>query len=248
MDGNIQTIVSNNSNFIKTADGQPVLISWSDANTLFHEFGHALHGLCSNVTYPTLSGTAVARDYVEFPSQILERWLSTPEVLKTYALHYKTNQVMPESLLAKVKKAENFNEGFHTVELISSALIDMKLHMSESAISNPAAFEKETLAALNMPSEIVMRHRTPQFGHIFSSDSYSAGYYSYLWADVICTDAYEAFIEANGPYDMAVAKRLLKYIFSVGNTTDQGDAYRSFRGRDANVEALMRAKNFPTGK
>ena len=248
MDGNIQTIVSNNSNFIKTADGQPVLISWSDANTLFHEFGHALHGLCSNVTYPTLSGAAVARDYVEFPSQILERWLSTPEVLKTYALHYKTNEPMPESLLAKVKKAENFNEGFHTVELISSALIDMKLHMSESAISNPAAFEKETLAALNMPSEIVMRHRTPQFGHIFSSDSYSAGYYSYLWADVICTDAYEAFTEANGPYDKVVAKRLLKYIFSVGNTTDQGDAYRSFRGRDANVEALMRAKNFPAGK
>ena len=248
IDGNIQTIVSNNSNFIKTADGQPVLISWSDANTLFHEFGHALHGLCSNVTYPTLSGTAVARDYVEFPSQILERWLSTPEVLKTYALHYKTNSPMPESLLAKVKKAANFNEGFHTVELISSALIDMKLHMSDTAINNPDLFEKETLASLNMPSEIVMRHRIPQFGHIFSSDSYSAGYYSYLWADVICTDAFEAFTEAKGPYDKAVAKRLLKYIFSVGNTTDQGDAYRSFRGRDANVKALMRAKNFPSVK
>ncbi len=248
MEGTIQTIVSNNSNFIKTANGQPVLISWSDATTLFHEFGHALHGLCSNVTYPTLSGTSVARDYVEFPSQILERWLSTPEVLKTYALNYKTNLPMPQSLLDKIKKATNFNEGFHTVELVSSALIDMKLHMAKDTISDPDAFEKATLRALNMPSEIVMRHRTPQFGHVFSSNSYSAGYYSYLWADVICTDAFEAFTEAEGPYDKEVAKKLLKYIFSVGNTTDQGDAYRMFRGRDANVEALMRAKNFPINK
>ena len=244
MEVTIQTIVSNNSNFIKTAAGQPVLISWSDANTLFHEFGHALHGLCSNVTYPTLSGTAVARDYVEFPSQILERWLSTSEVLKTYALHYKTNLPMPQALLDKIKKADNFNEGFHTVELISSALIDMKLHMAGNTTVDADAFEKQTLADLNMPAEMVMRHRLPQFGHIFSSDSYSAGYYSYLWADVICTDAYEAFTEAKGPYDKAVAKRLYKYIFSVGNTTDQGDAYRLFRGRDANVQALMRAKGF----
>ena len=245
MGAEVMTIVSNNSNFIKPAGGQPVLISWSDANTLFHEFGHALHGLCSNVTYPTLSGTAVARDYVEFPSQILERWLSTPEVLTKYALNYKTNQPIPQTLLDKIKKADTFNEGFATVELISSALIDMKLHMSESPIDDPAQFEKETLADLAMPSEIVMRHRTPQFGHIFSSDGYSAGYYSYLWADVISTDAYEAFTEAKGPYDKQVANRLLKYIFSVGNTTDQGDAYRAFRGRNAKVDALMRAKGFP---
>jgi peptidyl-dipeptidase Dcp len=246
--GNIQTIVSNNSNFIKGNEGTPILISWDDANTLFHEFGHALHGLCSNVTYPTLSGTSVARDYVEFPSQILERWLSTPEVLKTYALHYQTGAPMPDALLEKVRKADNFNEGFKTVELISSALIDMKLHMQETPTTNPSAFEKETLTALGMPSEIVMRHRTPQFGHVFSGDGYSAGYYSYLWADVLCTDAYEAFIEANGPYDKTVAKRLLDTVFSSGNTTDQGDAFRAFRGRDPKVDALMRNKNFPIVK
>ena len=246
-DGEIPTIVSNNANFIKGNDGEPVLISWDDASTLFHEFGHALHGLCSNVNYPTLSGTNVARDYVEFPSQLLEHWLSTQEVLKNYALNYKTNQPMPQSLLDKIEKAANFNEGFNTVELVSSALIDMKLHMTNETI-DPDAFEKTTLASLNMPEEMVMRHRTPQFGHIFSSDEYSAGYYSYLWADVICADAFEAFKEAKGPYDKEVAKRLLKYVFSSGNTTDQEEAYRSFRGRDPKVDALMRAKNFPMKK
>ncbi len=246
--GEVPTIVSNNANFIKGASGEAVLISWDDASTLFHEFGHALHGLCSNVNYPTLAGTNVARDYVEFPSQLLENWLSTPEVLKTYALHYKTNLPMPETLLAKIKKASHFNEGFSTVELISSALIDMKLHMEGNSTIDPDSFERTTLASLNMPSEIVMRHRTPQFGHIFSSDEYSAGYYSYLWADVICADAFEAFTEGKGPYDKEVAKRLLKFVFSSGNTTDQGDAYRSFRGRDAKVDALMRAKGFPMVK
>ena len=246
--GEVPTIVSNNANFIKAAPGEPVLISWDDASTLFHEFGHALHGLCSNVNYPTLAGTNVARDYVEFPSQILENWLSTPEVLKNYALHYKTNQPMPQALLDKIEKASHFNAGFNTVELISSALIDMKLHMEGAKTINPDAFETTTLAELNMPSEIVMRHRTPQFGHIFSGDGYSAGYYSYLWADVICTDAYETFTEAKGPYDKEVAKRLLKFVFSSGNTTDQGDAFRSFRGRDAKVDALMRSKGFPMVK
>jgi peptidyl-dipeptidase Dcp len=246
--GNIPTIVSNNANFIKGAVGEPVLISWDDASTLFHEFGHALHGLCSNVNYPLLAGTNVARDYVEFPSQLLEHWLSTPEVLKKYALHCKTNQPMPQTLLTKIDKASHFNEGFNTVELIASALIDMKLHMEGNKTIDPDAFEKTTLTELNMPSEIVMRHRTPQFGHIFSSDEYSAGYYSYLWADVICADAYEAFTEAKGPYDKEVGKRLLKYVFSSGNTTDQGDAFRSFRGRDAKVDALMRGKGFPVVK
>ncbi|RAR71742.1 M3 family metallopeptidase [Flavobacterium aciduliphilum] len=246
--GVVPTIVSNNSNFIKGAPGEPVLISWDDASTLFHEFGHALHGLCSNVNYPTLAGTNVARDYVEFPSQILENWLSTLEVLKNYALHYKTGEPMPQALLDKIQKASHFNAGFNTVELISSALIDMKLHTEGTKTIDPDAFERTTLAELNMPSEIVMRHRTPQFGHIFSSDEYSAGYYSYLWADVICADAYEAFTEAKGPYDKEVAKRLLKYVFSSGNTTDQGVAYRSFRGRDAKVDALMRSKGFPMVK
>jgi peptidyl-dipeptidase Dcp len=246
--GEVPTIVSNNANFIKGAPGEPVLISWDDASTLFHEFGHALHGLCSNVNYPTLAGTNVARDYVEFPSQILENWLATPEVLKKYALHYKTGEPMPQALLDKIEKASHFNAGFNTVELISSALIDMKLHMEGNKTIDPDAFERTALEELNMPSEIVMRHRTPQFGHIFSSDEYSAGYYSYLWADVICADAYEAFTEAKGPYDAAVAKRLLKYVFSSGNTTDQGDAFRSFRGRDAKVDALMRSKGFPMVK
>ncbi|GAA4759382.1 MULTISPECIES: M3 family metallopeptidase [Flavobacterium] len=245
IDGDVLTIVSNNSNFIKGIDGQPVLISWDDANTLFHEFGHALHGLCSNVTYPSLSGTAVARDYVEFPSQILERWLSTPEVLNKFALHYKTNQPIPQALVDKIEKAATFNEGFSTVETISSSIIDMKLHLAGDQIIDPEKFEKETLAELNMPSEIVMRHRIPQFGHIFSSDGYAAGYYSYLWADVISADATEAFLEAKGGfYDKAVAKRLYDHVFSVGNTVDQAEGYRAFRGKDPKSDALMKARGF----
>ncbi|NUO03359.1 MAG: M3 family metallopeptidase, partial [Saprospiraceae bacterium] len=196
LNGNITTIVSNNCNFIKGKPGEPVLISWEDAETLFHEFGHALHGLNSKVTYPLLSGTNTATDYVEFPSQILERWLSTPEVLQKYALHYKTGQPIPQALVDKINNASKFNQGFATVELIASALIDMKLHLAGSAKIDPDAFEKENLAALGMPSEIVMRHRTPQFGHIFADDGYSAGYYSYLWSDVLSADAYEAFTEA----------------------------------------------------
>lgn len=245
IDGDVLTIVSNNSNFIKGIDGQPVLISWDDANTLFHEFGHALHGLCSNVTYPSLSGTAVARDYVEFPSQILERWLSTPEVLNRFALHYKTNQPIPQALVDKIEKAATFNEGFSTVETISSSIIDMKLHLAGDKVIDAAKFEKETLAELKMPSEIVMRHRIPQFGHIFSSDGYAAGYYSYLWADVISADATEAFLEAKGGfYDKEVAKRLYDHVFSVGNTVDQAEGYRAFRGKDPKSDALMKARGF----
>ena len=248
LDGNVITIVSNNCNFIKGNDKEPVLISWSDATTLFHEFGHALHGLCSDVTYPSLSGTAVARDYVEFPSQILERWLSTPEVLKVFALNYKTNESIPQTLVDRIQKASSFNSGFATIETISSSLIDMKLHLAADEIIDPTIFEQETLAKLDMPKEIVMRHRTPQFGHIFSSDDYASGYYSYLWADVISADAFEAFTEANGPYDKVVAKRLLNTIFSVGNTTDQEEAYKAFRGRAPKIDALMRARNFPIPK
>ncbi|TDE06423.1 M3 family metallopeptidase [Flavobacterium hiemivividum] len=244
LDGEVLTIVSNNSNFIKGADNEPVLISWSDATTLFHEFGHALHGLSSNVTYPTLAGTAVARDYVEFPSQILERWLETPEVLNRFALHYKTNEPIPQKLVERIGQASTFNEGFSTVETLSSSLIDMKLHLAGDVVIDPVAFEKETLAKLNMPSEIVMRHRIPQFGHIFSSDGYAAGYYSYLWSDVISADAYGAFTESEGPYDKKVAKRLFDTVFSVGNTTDQEEAYRAFRGRDPKSDALMEARGF----
>ncbi|HQW71744.1 MAG TPA: M3 family metallopeptidase, partial [Saprospiraceae bacterium] len=196
--GDIPTIVSNNANFVKGRPGEPVLISWDDASTLFHEFGHALHGLSSRVIYPTLSGTNVFTDYVEFPSQLLEYWLSTPEVLQNYALHYKTGNPIPEELVKKIHAASTFNEGFATTEYLSSALIDMKLHLAEVPTTDPDKFEKETLESLGMPKEIVMRHRTPQFGHIFSSDQYSAGYYSYLWADVLTADAYQAFIEGKG--------------------------------------------------
>ena len=245
MDGSITTIVSNNSNFIQGKPGEPVLISWDDATTLFHEFGHALHGLSSNVTYPSLSGTNVVRDYVEFPSQLLEHWLSTPEVLNKFALHYKTGTPMPKSLVDRIEKASTFNEGFSTTEFLSSALVDMKLHTSDQDNIDPDKFEKETLKALNMPSEIVMRHRTPQFAHIFSSDAYSAGYYSYLWADVITADAFSAFTEAGGPYDKKVAASLSKNIFSVGNTIDPEIGFRNFRGRNAETKALMKERGFP---
>lgn len=246
MDGKeTTTIVSNNSNFVKGKPGEPILISWDDATTLFHEFGHALHGLSSNVTYPSLSGTNVARDYVEFPSQLLEHWLSTPEVLQKYALHYETGKPIPQAIVDKINKAATFNQGFATVEYLSSALVDMKLHLAGDVKIDADKFERETLAALGMPKELVMRHRTPQFGHVFSSDGYSAGYYSYLWSDVITADSYGAFTEAGGPYDKKVAERLKKYIFSVGNTIDPAEAYRNFRGRDPKIEALMKKRGFP---
>jgi peptidyl-dipeptidase Dcp len=241
----IPTIVSNNSNFVKGKPGEPVLISWDDATTMFHEFGHALHGLSSNVTYPTLSGTNVYTDYVEFPSQLLEHWVATPEVLNKFALHYQTGQPMPQALLDKIKKASTFNSGFDTVELLSSALMDMKIHMAGDASIDPKKFEKEELAKLGMPNEIVMRHRLPQFRHIFASDDYSAGYYSYLWSDVLKADAFTAFTEAGGPYDPKVAARLKKYVFSVGNTIDPSEGFRKFRGRDPKVDALFIERGFP---
>jgi peptidyl-dipeptidase Dcp len=244
-DKEITTIVSNNTNFVKGRPGEPILISWDDATALFHEFGHALHGLNSNVTYPSLSGTAVPRDYVEFPSQLLEHWLETPEVLNKFAVHYQTGKPMPAELLQKIEKASKFNQGFATVEYLASALVDMKLHLAGGQTIDPDKFERDTLAALGMPSEIVMRHRTPQFGHVFSGDGYSAGYYSYLWSDTISADAWEAFTEAGGAYDKAVAKRLRDDIFSIGNTVDPAEAYRAFRGRDPGTAALMRKRGFP---
>jgi len=247
-DEKITTIVSNNSNFVKGAPGEPVLISWTDAETMFHEFGHALHGLSSNVHYPTLAGTAVPRDYVEFPSQLLEHWLPTPEVLNRFALHVETGKPIPQELVAKIERASTFNEGFKTTEYLASALIDMKLHLAGDADIDPDAFERETLAELGMPKEIVMRHRTPQFAHAFSSDGYSAAYYAYLWAETLTADAAEAFTEAGGYYDKAVSKRLSDDIFSIGNTVDQAQAYRAFRGRDPKIDALMRDRGFPVPK
>jgi len=244
INGEITTIVSNNSNFVKGKPGEPVLISWDDATTMFHEFGHALHGLNSNVTYPSVSGTSVPRDYVEFPSQLLEHWLSTPQVLQRFALHYQTGKPIPQELVDKIMRSATFNQGFATVEYLSAALVDMKLHLAGDKKIDPDAFERETLAELGMPKEIVMRHRTPQFLHVFGSDGYSAGYYSYLWSDVITADAFGAFTEGKGPYDRAVAERLRKFVFSVGNTVDPADAYRSFRGRDPKIDALMKKRGF----
>ena len=248
MDGKPTTvIVSNNSNFVKGADGEPTLISWDDAETMFHEFGHAIHGLNSDVTYPTLSGTAVSRDYVEFPSQINEHWLTTPEVLNNYALHYKTGEPIPQALLDKIFKAGTFNQGFDTTEYLASALIDMKLHMAGGDPIDPDKFERETLAALNMPEEIVMRHRTPHFGHIFSG-GYHAGYYAYLWADTLTADTAEAFKEAGSFYDKKTAESLRANIMSVGNTIDPAEGFRRFRGRDVSVDALMRDRGFVPGE
>jgi peptidyl-dipeptidase Dcp len=242
--GDIAPIVSNNTNFVKVKPGEALLVSWNDAVTLFHEFGHALHGLNSNVTYPTLAGTNVARDFVEFPSQLNEHWLRTPQILSRFAVHYQSGQPLPPELFAKIEKAKTFNQGFETVEYLAGAIVDMKLHLAGAQTIDPDAFERQTLAEIGMPAEIVMRHRTPQFAHIFSSDNYSAGYYSYLWSAVLDEDAWGAFEEAGGPYDKAVAKRLHDNVMAVGNTVDPAQAYRSFRGRDPEVEALLRARGF----
>ncbi|MDZ7628011.1 MAG: M3 family metallopeptidase [Parvularculaceae bacterium] len=245
LEGDIQPIVSNNSNYIPGKPGEPVLISWDDAETLFHEFGHALHGLLSNVTYPSQAGTNVPRDYVEFPSQVMERWLSTPEVMSKFLLHYETGEALPQALADKIKRAKTFNQGFASVEFLASALVDMKLHLAGDADIDADAFERETLTALGMPSEIVMRHRTPQFGHIFAGEGYAAGYYSYLWADAITADAAEAFTEAGSFYDKETAKRFHDTIMSVGGSIDPAEGFRKFRGRDVDTTALLRDRGFP---
>lgn len=244
-DGKKTVLSSNNSNFIKGPEGQPVLISWDDAETYFHEFGHALHALSSSVKYPTLNGGV--RDYTEFQSQLLERWLSTDAVIDNYLIHHETGEPMPAELVAKIKAAATFNEGFKTTEYLGSALVDMYFHTTENTDSiDPDKFERDVLAKLDMPNEVVMRHRTPHFGHIFSGEGYSAGYYGYLWAEVLTADAAEAFAEAPGGfYDKAMAKKLVDHLFTIRNAVDPADAYRAFRGRDANVEALMRDRGFP---
>ena len=244
--GDVTPIVSNNANFVKPGPGEPVLVSWDDAVTMFHEFGHALHGLNSNVSYPTLAGTRVARDFVEFPSQLNEHWLPTHEVLTRFALHYETGQPMPDALVAKIKKAHTFNKGFDTVEYLASAIVDMKAHLAGATAVEPRSFETVTLTEIGMPHEIVMRHRMPQFGHIFAGEGYAAGYYDYIWADTLTADAAEAFAEAPGGfYDPQEAKRLHDSIMSVGNTIDAADAFRRFRGRDVTIDALMRDRGFP---
>lgn len=243
--GKRNVLGSNNSNFVKGAPGEPVLVSWDDAETMFHEFGHALHYFSSKVDYPTLNGGV--RDYTEFQSQLLEHWLSTDRVITNYLVHYKTGEPMPAELVQKIKNAATFNQGFATTEYLASALIDMIYHTTDPAkIEDVQAFEAANLAELGMPKELPMRHRSTQFGHIFSGEGYAAGYYGYMWADVLTADAAEAFAEApGGYYDKDVAKRLVKYLFSVRNAMDPADAYKAFRGRDAEIGALMRDRGFP---
>jgi peptidyl-dipeptidase Dcp len=243
--GSRPKLVSNNNNFIKPGPGEPVLITRDDADTLFHEFGHAIHALLTEVYYPSLGGSQ--RDFVEYPSQVNENWLLTRPVLEKFARHYKTGEPMPESLLKKIEASDTFNQGYDTVQYLSSALVDMKLHTKADGVVDPDAFEKQALAEIGMPKETVMRHRLPQFGHLFSSDAYSAGYYSYLWSETMDADTWAAFEEAGSPWDKATAERFAKYLLSTGNETDRAEAYRQFRGRDPDVDALLRKRGFPTG-
>ncbi|HWH22114.1 MAG TPA: M3 family metallopeptidase, partial [Allosphingosinicella sp.] len=235
---------SNNNNFVKPAPGEPVLISLDDAETLFHEFGHAIHYFLSNVYYPSFGGTP--RDFVEYPSQVNENWLLTQPVLSRFAKHYKTGQPMPASLIQKIEKASTFNQGFATAEYLSSAIVDMMLHMDPTGVVDPDKFEREALAKIGMPKELVMRHRLPQFNHLFSSDAYSAGYYSYLWSETMDADTWAAFEEAGNPFDKATAQRFRDTLLSTGNETDRAEAYRLFRGRDPDVNALLKKRGFPT--
>ena len=244
MDGKTNVLASNNSNFVKPAPGEALLVSWDDATTFFHEFGHALHFFSSNVKYPTLNGGV--RDYTEFQSQLLERWLSTDRVIKQFLVHNNTGEPMPKELVAKIKKASKFNQGFDTTEYLASAIMDMKFHLADPYNIDVDKFERETLTDLKMPAELPMRHRTPHFGHVFSGEGYATAYYGYMWADVLTADASEAFAEAPGGfYDKDVAKKLVDYLFSPRNSIDPEKAYRLFRGRDAKIEALMRDRGFP---
>ncbi|QNL20536.1 M3 family metallopeptidase [Hyphobacterium sp. CCMP332] len=238
---------TNNSNFVKPAPGEALLVSWDDATTFFHEFGHALHALSSNVKYPTLNGGV--RDYTEFQSQLLERWLSTDEVINNYLVHHETGEPIPAELVQKINNAGTFNQGFSTTEYLASAIMDMKFHLADPEGIDPDAFEREQLEALNMPEELVMRHRTPHFGHVFSGEGYATAYYGYMWADVLTADAAEAFAEAPGGfYDKELAGKLVEYLFAPRNAIEPAEAYRLFRGRDAKIEALMRDRGFPVSE
>lgn len=243
-DGDKNVLASNNSNFVKPAPGEALLVSWDDATTFFHEFGHALHFFSSDVEYPTLNSGV--RDYTEFQSQLLERWLATDKVIDGYLRHNKTGEPMPKELVAKIKKASTFNQGFSTTEYLASAIMDMKFHLADPTNIDVDKFERETLAELKMPKELPMRHRTPHFGHVFSGEGYATAYYGYMWADVLTADASEAFANAPGGfYDKELAAKAIKYLFSPRNAIDPAEAYRLFRGRDADVNALMRDRGFP---
>ncbi|MES0882311.1 M3 family metallopeptidase [Roseibium sp. SCP14] len=244
-DGDVTPIIVNVMNFSKGAPGEASLLTFDDARTLFHEFGHALHGLLSNVTYPMISGTSVARDFVELPSQLYEHWLSEPEVLSKFAVHYKTGEPMPQALLKKLLAAANFNQGFATVEYTASALVDLELHLLDDPKDiDIADFEKRELDKIGMPHAITMRHRVPHFQHVFSGDGYSAGYYSYMWSEVMDADAFEAFKEAGDVFDPETAEKLLKFIYSAGGRPDPEETYVSFRGRAPKIDALLEKRGF----
>lgn len=241
--GDTRPVILNVCNFSKPAAGEPALLSFDDARTLFHEFGHGLHGLLSNVTYPTLSGTAVARDFVELPSQLYEHWLEVPAILEKYARHAKTGAPMPKALLDKVLATRTFNQGFATVEYTSCALVDLDIHSKGVADKlDVTQFEKDRLKAIQMPAEIVMRHRLPHFQHLFSGDGYAAGYYSYMWSEVLDADAFEAFEETGNAFDAGTAKRLHDFIYSAGNLRDPAEAYKAFRGKLPSVDALLKKR------
>ena len=238
--GDVLPIIVNNNNFAKGAPGEPTLLSLDDALTLFHEFGHGLHGLLSQVTFESLSGTQVLRDFVELPSQIFENWLLEPQVLKRHARHVDTGEPMPDDLIERLEQARRFNQGFETVEYTACALVDMALHaQADPAGVDITEFERDELARLGMPREILMRHRLPHFLHLFASSGYAAGYYVYMWAEVLDADGYDAFLEAGSPFDPAVAERLQRFVYSAGNTLEPGAAFRAFRGRDPRVEAML---------
>ncbi|GGE08602.1 peptidyl-dipeptidase Dcp [Aureimonas endophytica] len=242
LDGGQTPIIYNVMNFAKPPEGEPALLSMDDARTLFHEFGHALHGLLSDVTWPSLSGTSVSRDFVELPSQLFEHWLTVPSVLERHALHAETGEPLPVDLAARLERARSFDAGFDTVEYTASALVDLALHESAEAPGDPAAREAEVLAELKLPPEIVMRHRSPHFAHIFAGEGYSAGYYSYMWSEVLDADAFEAFTETGDPFDAATAALLLANVYAAGGTKDPAELYKAFRGRMPSPEAMIRKR------
>jgi len=248
LDGRVRPIIVNVMNFSAGAPGEPSLLSFDDARTLFHEFGHALHGLLSDVTYPSLAGTSVARDFVELPSQLYEHWLETPQVLERFALHYRTGEPMPAALREKLVGARTFNQGFATVEYLSCALVDLDFHLLPSADNlDPIAFERDALARIDMPDEIVMRHRTPHFAHIFAGGGYAAGYYSYMWSEVLDADAFDAFKETGDVFDPQTAKKLRDHIYAAGNRRDPAEAYAAFRGRMPDVGPLLKKRGLVEG-
>jgi|SRR5665213_585780 len=241
--GNVRPIILNVCNFSKPAKGEAALLSFDDARTLFHEFGHGLHGLLSNVTYPLLAGTGVSSDFVELPSQLYEHWLEVPEILQEYARHAKTGASMPKPLLDKILATRTFNQGFATVEYTACALVDLDIHgLPKDTKLDVSQFERDRLDALKMPTEIVMRHRLPHFQHLFSGGGYASGYYSYMWSEVLDADAFQAFEETGDAFDPATAKRLRDYIYSAGNLRDPGEAYKAFRGKMPSVDALLKKR------